>query len=123
MLQFNSRTRVDAVREKVDAVKATMSSNIDKVRTTLLTWQYGWLLTHPCACAQVLERGERLEEVAAKSESMRDQAAAFRAKGRALRRQLWWANLKWTLLLLLVVLLVAFAVFLAACRGFRCVQK
>jgi hypothetical protein len=31
VLQFNSRTRVDAVRTKVDEVKATMSSNIDKV--------------------------------------------------------------------------------------------
>ena len=101
MLQFNSRTRVDAVRQKVDAVKQTMSSNIDKV----------------------LERGERLDDVAAKSETMRDQAATFRAKGRQLRRQLWWQNAKWTALLVVVCLLVAFAVFLAACRGFRCVHK
>ncbi len=71
---------------------------------------------------QVLSRGERLEDVAAKSEGMRDQAAAFRAKSRSLRRKLWWANLKWTLLLIAVVLLVAFGVFLAACRGFRCVK-
>jgi len=67
VLQFNSRSKVDAVRQKVDAVKNTMSENIDKV----------------------LERGERLDDVAAKSESMRDQAAAFRAKGRSLRRQMW----------------------------------
>jgi hypothetical protein len=32
VLQFNSRTKVDAVRQKVDAVKNTMSSNIDKAR-------------------------------------------------------------------------------------------
>ncbi len=101
MLRFNSRTKVDAVRQKVESVKATMSENIERV----------------------LERGERLDDVAAKSESMRDQAAAFRAKGRALRRQLWWQNAKWTAALVLVALFVAFAVFLAACRGFRCVQK
>ncbi len=70
----------------------------------------------------MLERGERLDDVAAKSESMRDQAAAFRAKGRSLRRQMWWTNAKWTLLLVLIVLLVGFAVFLAACRGFSCVN-
>lgn len=34
-----------------------------------------------------------------------------------------WTNVKWTLLLLLVVLLVAFGVFLAACRGLSCVKK
>ena len=70
----------------------------------------------------MLERGERLDDVAAKSESMRDQAAAFRAKSRSLRRQMWWTNVKWTLLLVIIVLLVAFAVFLAACRGFSCVK-
>ena len=32
VLQFNSRTKVDAVRQKVETVKNTMSSNIDKVR-------------------------------------------------------------------------------------------
>ena len=74
------------------------------------------------AATQVLERGERLDDVAAKSETMRDQAAAFRNKGRQLRRQMWWQNVKWTLLLVIVVLLVAFAVFLAACRGFSCVK-
>jgi hypothetical protein len=101
VLRFNSRTKVDAVRQKVESVKATMSENIDKV----------------------LERGERLDDVAAKSETMRDQAAAFRAKGRQLRRQLWWQNAKWSAALAAVVLLVAFAVFLAACRGFSCVHK
>ena len=98
---LDSRARVDAVRQKVDAVKASMSDNIDRV----------------------LQRGERLDDVAAKSEAMRGQAAAFRAKGRALRRQLWWQNARWTAALIAVALLVAFAVFLAACRGFRCVQK
>ena len=99
VLRFNSRSRVDAVRAKVDAVRASMSDNIDKA----------------------LERGERLDEVAAKSEAMRDQAAAFRAKGRALRRALWWQNARWAAALAVVTLIAAFAVFLAACRGFRCV--
>ncbi len=71
----------------------------------------------------MLERGERLDEMAAKSESMRDQAAVFRAKGRALRRQMWWSNAKWSIALALVVVLVAFVVFLAACGGFKCVKK
>ena len=30
VLQFNSRSKVDAVRQKVETVKSTMSSNIDK---------------------------------------------------------------------------------------------
>jgi len=45
----------------------------------------------------------------------------FRSPLDALLRR--WTNVKWTLLLLLVVLLVAFGVFLAACRGFSCVKK
>jgi hypothetical protein len=32
VLQFNSRSKVDAVRQKVETVKNTMSSNIDKAR-------------------------------------------------------------------------------------------
>ena len=120
VLQFNSRSKVDAVRQKVETVKNTMSSNIDKARACVLPWSLSRALL--TLRPQVLERGERLDDVAAKSETMRDQAAAFRNKGRQLRRQMWWQNVKWTLLLIIVVLLVAFAVFLAACRGFSCVK-
>lgn len=33
VVAFNSRTKVDAVRQKVESVKETMSQNIDKART------------------------------------------------------------------------------------------
>jgi hypothetical protein len=32
VVPFNSRTKVDAVRQKVESVKETMSQNIDKAR-------------------------------------------------------------------------------------------
>lgn len=39
MLQFNSRSKVDAVRQKVESVKNTMSNNIDKARPLLALWR------------------------------------------------------------------------------------
>lgn len=100
LAQFNSRSHMASIRAKVEDVKQTMATNIERV----------------------LERGERLDDMASKSESMRSQAEVFRAKGRSLRRQMWWQNAKWTLLVLLITVLVAFVIFLAACRGFRCVH-
>ena len=98
--QFNSRSAMASIRAKVEDVKSTMTANIERV----------------------LDRGERLDDMAVKTESMRSQAEVFRAKGRSLRRQMWWQNVKWTLLLLSITALVAFIIFLAACRGFQCVK-
>ncbi len=98
--QFNSRSKVESIRAKVEDVKSTMVDNIERV----------------------LERGERLDDIAAKSDAMRDHAQTFRAKGRSLRRQMCWQNAKWMILLALVVAMLAFVIFLVACRGFRCVS-
>ena len=99
--QFNSRSAMASIRAKVEDVKSTMANNIERV----------------------LERGERLDDMAQRSEGMRSQAEAFRSKGRVLRRQMWWQSVKWTLLLVLLTACVAFVIFLAACRGFRCVHR
>ena len=98
--QFNSRSKTDSIRANVEDVKNTMMSNIEGV----------------------LERGERLEDITAKSETLRDQAHTFRQKGRTLRRQMCWANAKWAILLSLVIAVIGFVIFLVACRGFRCVK-
>lgn len=91
--------KVEDIHQKVDEVKAVLATNVERV----------------------LERGEKLESVVAKTESLRDHARQFRARGRALRRKLWCQNLRTTLLLALVAVAGLFVVFVALCRGFACV--
>jgi len=64
-----SASKVAAVQRQVDAVRDVMVENIERV----------------------LERGERLELLVDKTDGLRDQAARFRASGRALRQKMWWS--------------------------------
>ncbi|MEE6522743.1 hypothetical protein FKM82_021368, partial [Ascaphus truei] len=43
---------------------------------------------------KVIERGERLDELQDKSESLSDNATAFSSRSRQLRRQMWWRECK-----------------------------
>uniref|UniRef100_A0A8C2V556 V-SNARE coiled-coil homology domain-containing protein n=1 Tax=Chinchilla lanigera TaxID=34839 RepID=A0A8C2V556_CHILA len=59
---------------------------------------------------QVIERGERLDELQDKSESLSDSATVFSNRSEQLRRQMWWSAYKITAVLALVaaiLLLVA----------------
>ena len=70
---------------------------------------------------QVLERGERLEDVMDKSEKMKDTADQFRKKGRELRRKMWWQNTKMKIVIAVIVLVVLLLIFFGICRGVTCV--
>ncbi|KAB0377573.1 hypothetical protein FD755_012017, partial [Muntiacus reevesi] len=43
---------------------------------------------------KVIERGERLDELQDKSESLSDNATAFSNRSKQLRRQMWWRGCK-----------------------------
>ncbi|XP_054979102.1 vesicle-associated membrane protein 4 isoform X2 [Sorex araneus] len=43
---------------------------------------------------KVIERGERLDELQDKSESLSDNAAAFSNRSKQLRRHMWWRGCK-----------------------------
>ena len=66
---------------------------------------------------QILSRGERIELLVDKTDTMASQATAFRRGARSVRRQMWWKNSKIMALSVLVGLVsfwfISFALRLA----------
>ncbi|XP_074178466.1 vesicle-associated membrane protein 4 isoform X2 [Rhinolophus sinicus] len=64
---------------------------------------------------KVIERGERLDELQDKSESLSDNATAFSNRSKQLRRQMWWRGCKIKAIMALVaaVLLLVIIILIA----------
>ncbi|CAO2637461.1 Vesicle-associated membrane protein 4 [Lemmus lemmus] len=91
--RFGSRNdKIKHVQNQVDEVIDVMQENISKV----------------------IERGERLDELQDKSESLSDNATAFSNRSKQLRRQMWWRGCKIkaimalaaAILLLMIIILI-----------------
>jgi len=85
--------RINEVRGEIAAVKDVMVHNIEKV----------------------LERGERMELLVDKTDSLNQQAFQFKKKSTQLKRAMWWKNTKLMLLLVFIVLAVLFFIIWIAC--------
>lgn len=81
------------VREEISQVKDVMVQNIERV----------------------LERGERIDLLVDKTDQMNQTAFAFRKRSTALKRQMWWKNIK---VMALLGFVVVFLVYLFV--GFGC---
>uniref|UniRef100_U3I8Y3 Vesicle associated membrane protein 4 n=1 Tax=Anas platyrhynchos platyrhynchos TaxID=8840 RepID=U3I8Y3_ANAPP len=55
---------------------------------------------------KVIERGERLDDLQDKSESLSDNATAFSNRAKQLRRQMWWRGCKMKAIIALVVVVL-----------------
>jgi len=77
-------TRVSQLQQEVDQVKTVMSDNV----------------------LRVMERGERLENLDQRAESLEQSSAAFKTSARRVQRNMCFKNLKWTILLGLVITLL-----------------
>ncbi len=88
-------------REQVSEVKNIMMENIEKV----------------------LDRGEKLEVLVDKTESLRYQADQFQKSGKALRNKMWWQNIKMKLLVALILSIVIVVIFCFACFRQAAVRK
>ncbi|KAG6371311.1 VAMP synaptobrevin-like protein [Boletus reticuloceps] len=62
---------------------------------------------------QILSRGERIELLVDKTDTMATQATAFRRGARTVRRQMWWRNSK---ILALSVVVVLFLLYILAAQ-------
>jgi len=87
--KYDDLSKVDKASSllgKVDSVKATMQSNI----------------------ANMLKNTDQAESLAEKSDQLTEQASVFKKKSGDLRKQMAWKNLKMTLLLggIIVVILI-----------------
>ena len=62
---------------------------------------------------QVLARGERIENLVDKTDDLRSQADRFQRTGAALRRKMWWNNVKMWALVGVLLACLALVIFLS----------
>ena len=91
------------LQAQVDAVRSVMVENIE----------------------QVLARGERIENLVDKTDDLRSQADRFQRTGAALRRKMWWSNVKMWAVVGGLLACLALVSFLSVCfsGGGNCFRK
>ncbi|XP_073499234.1 vesicle-associated membrane protein 4 isoform X2 [Phyllobates terribilis] len=90
-------TKEHFVQNQVDEVIDVMQENITKV----------------------IERGERLDELQDKSESLSDNATAFSSRARQLRRQMWWRECKMKAIVALVFIFILLVIIVPIILKYR----
>ena len=96
--KYEDPSKVDKTAQvlgQVDAVKGTMQGNI----------------------ANMLKNSEKAENMADKSAQLNEQASVFKKKATVLKKTMWWKNLKMTLLLGGIVLVILIAILLPVIRN------
>jgi vesicle-associated membrane protein 7 len=95
MDKFNDKKdeKIAKIQQNINQVKDVMIQNIDKV----------------------LERGERIELLVEKTEILDQHAFKFKRGATQLKRKMWWRNVKWWIILLLVLALVIYIILAIAC--------
>jgi len=96
--------KISKVGREIDEVKTVMVQNIEKM----------------------LDRGERIELLVDKTETLSSNAFKFKKSSTSLKRAMWCKNMKLTVLLVLIGLVVVYFIIVAACGGFtldKCVHK
>lgn len=87
--------RINRLKGEMGQVRTVMIDNIDKV----------------------LERGDRLELLVDKTNTMQTNTLRFRKQTRRFRSSVWWRNVKLTILLILLILVIAYVVLAFVCHG------
>uniref|UniRef100_A0A0K0FBW3 Vesicle-associated membrane protein 8 (inferred by orthology to a human protein) n=1 Tax=Strongyloides venezuelensis TaxID=75913 RepID=A0A0K0FBW3_STRVS len=89
-LETRNNRRIEEIRSQVNDVTDVMSQNIRKI----------------------LEREERLENAEARTANLIESSDQFRISARTVSRQYWWKNVKWTIIMYIVGILVIVAIIL-----------
>ncbi|CAL9778449.1 unnamed protein product [Musa acuminata subsp. burmannicoides] len=87
--------RMNRIKGEMSQVRNVMIENIDKV----------------------LERGERLELLVDKTANMQGNTVRFRKQARRFRNTVWWRNVKLTVALILLILVIIYIVLAFVCHG------
>jgi len=91
-------SKIAKVKAQVSEVKGVMMENIEKV----------------------LDRGEKIELLVDKTETLHSQAQDFRSQGTQMRRKMWLQNMKIKLIVLGIIVALILIIVLSACGGFKC---
>ncbi|XP_031103497.1 vesicle-associated membrane protein 711-like [Ipomoea triloba] len=87
--------RINRIKGEMSQVRNVMIENIDKV----------------------LERGDRLELLVDKTETMQGNTFRFRKQARQFRSTVWWRNVKLIVAVIVILLVIAYAVLAFICHG------
>lgn len=93
---YSSNPNADRIRQvhgEIEQVKDVMVHNIERV----------------------LERGERIELLVDKTDTLNQRAFAFKKRSTALKRSMWWKNTKLMILLIFVIILIFYFIIASAC--------
>lgn len=88
-------SKVDQVRDQLDELKGIMVKNIDSIT----------------------ERGENLNLLVDKTEDLSSSSVTFKKTSTNLARKLFWKNIKMTVILVIVAILVIYFIIAGACGG------
>uniref|UniRef100_A0A0E0EP08 Uncharacterized protein n=1 Tax=Oryza meridionalis TaxID=40149 RepID=A0A0E0EP08_9ORYZ len=91
-------SKLSKVKAHLTEVKGIMMDNIEKI----------------------LERGEKIELLVGKTETLQSQADSFHRHGRELRRKMWLQNLRFKLMVGGAVAALILFLWLIICGGFKC---
>ncbi|KAG0569263.1 hypothetical protein KC19_6G078200 [Ceratodon purpureus] len=91
-------TKMSRIKSQVAEVKGVMMENIEKV----------------------LDRNEKIDLLVGKSNDLEGNAVRFQKQGNQIRRRNCCANFKLKMLVLVLIIIVAFIIYLSVCRGFVC---
>ncbi|GFZ16711.1 vesicle-associated membrane protein 713 [Actinidia rufa] len=87
--------RINRLKGEMSQVRNVMIENIDKV----------------------LDRGDRLELLVDKSANMQGNTFRFRKQARRFRSTVWWKNVKLTVTLIILLLVIVYVVLGFVCHG------
>lgn len=71
-------------------------------------------------------RGERLELLVNKTESLQNSSVSFRNTSRSLARQMFWKNIKMYVIVVVVLLFIVYVIVSMSCGGLAwqgCIHK
>merc|ERR1712173_499812 len=85
--------KISAINDEIESTKSTVMESIEKV----------------------LDRGEKIELLVHKSDQLDDQARKFNRHSKKLKNRMLWKNIKMTLLLVLVLLVVIYFILALTC--------
>lgn len=116
---FNNDPKADKIKGIQSDIKTVQDIMMENIGTRPLpaaapqTKQHRARLTPPAGFSlpsifseNVLQRGEKLEDVLDKTDKMNANASTFRESSRKLRRVMWWRNVKLNICLCFICLIL-----------------
>lgn len=82
--RLRSDPKIDRLQHQVNEVVDVMQNNVSKV----------------------LERGDRLEDLQDKSDSLAGNSDLFRSRAKGLSKKMWWKNCKMRIVIVIVILII-----------------